>query len=43
MMLSLSQIEKELKDICKDVLGIIDDHLLPSSTSGESQVFYYKM
>jgi len=37
------QIEKELKDICKDVLSILDDHLLVSAASGESKVFYFKM
>jgi len=37
------QIEKELKDICNDVLDIIDKHLIPAATAGESKVFYYKM
>lgn len=36
-------IEKELKDICSDVLNIIDKFLIPSATQGESKVFYYKM
>ncbi|KAL3619690.1 14-3-3 protein 7 [Castilleja foliolosa] len=26
-----------------DILSVIDDHLLPSSSTGESSVFYYKM
>merc|ERR1712079_757254 len=34
------QVEKELRDICQDIL---DKHLIPSSTTGESKVFYYKM
>lgn len=37
------QIEKELKDICEDVLNIIDKHLIPQAVSGESKVFYHKM
>jgi len=39
----LLKIEKELSDICKDILSVLDNHLIPSSTSGESKVFYYKM
>jgi len=37
------QVEKELSDICKDILSVLEDHLIPSSTNGESKVFYYKM
>jgi len=37
------QIEKELNDICSDVLNVIDKHLIPSAQQGESKVFYYKM
>jgi len=33
------KVEDELFRICNDILSIIDDHLLPSSTSGESTVF----
>jgi 14-3-3 protein epsilon len=36
-------VEKELKDICQDILDVLDKHLIPSATSGESKVFYYKM
>jgi 14-3-3 protein epsilon len=36
-------VEKELCDVCDDVLNILDKHLIPSSSSGESKVFYYKM
>lgn len=38
-----SNVEAELSKICNDILTIIDEHLIPSSTSGESTVFYYKM
>lgn len=37
------RIEKELSDICKDILGLLDENLIPSAKSGESKVFYYKM
>lgn len=38
-----SQIEKELKDICADILNLLDKHLIPHASTGESKVFYYKM
>lgn len=38
-----SQVEKELKDICADILGVLDKHLIPCASTGESKVFYYKM
>ncbi|KAH9772431.1 14-3-3-like protein GF14 iota [Citrus sinensis] len=37
------KVEEELSKICGDILTIIDKHLIPSSTSGEATVFYYKM
>ncbi|XP_058060412.1 14-3-3 protein epsilon isoform X3 [Anopheles bellator] len=38
-----SQVEKELRDICSDILEVLDKHLIPCATTGESKVFYYKM
>lgn len=38
-----SQVEKELRDICSDILDVLDKHLIPCATTGESKVFYYKM
>merc|ERR1712096_241106 len=38
-----AKIEGELSGICSDILSLLDDFLIPSSTSGESKVFYYKM
>jgi 14-3-3 protein epsilon len=38
-----NKVEKELSQICNDILDVIDGHLIPASTSGESKVFYYKM
>lgn len=37
------QIEQELKDICKDILDMIEKYLIEMSQTGESKVFYYKM
>ncbi|CAK9154269.1 unnamed protein product [Ilex paraguariensis] len=37
------RVEDELTKICSDILSVIDEHLLPSSSTGESTVFYYKM
>jgi len=38
-----TKVENELTDICNDILNVLDSHLIPSSTTGESKVFYYKM
>jgi len=38
-----NKVERELGNICQDILEVLDKHLIPSSTSGESKVFYYKM
>jgi 14-3-3 protein beta/theta/zeta len=37
------KIEKELKDICDDVLQLLDKFLIPKATNPESKVFYLKM
>ncbi|KAK4483946.1 hypothetical protein RD792_011156 [Penstemon davidsonii] len=37
------RVEDELTKICIDILAVIDEHLIPSSSTGESAVFYYKM
>lgn len=36
-------VEKELTDICNDVLGLLDSHLVPKAEAPESKVFYLKM
>jgi len=38
-----NKVENELSDICRDILDVLDKHLIPSAASGESKVFYYKM
>ncbi|KAG9140288.1 hypothetical protein Leryth_024211 [Lithospermum erythrorhizon] len=37
------KVEEELFKICSDILSVIDQHLIPSSKTGEAKVFYYKM
>jgi len=37
------KIEKELEQVCGDVLQVLDEHLIPKAESGESKVFYHKM
>ena len=38
-----NKVESELSGICNDVMAVIDEHLIPSSSAAESMVFYYKM
>lgn len=38
-----TKVDTELTEICKDILSLLDEHLIPTATSGESKVFYYKM
>jgi len=37
------KVETELTDICKSVLGLLDNYLIPKSQNTESKVFYLKM
>ena len=37
------KIETELKKICQEVLDLLDDKLIPSASSTDSQIFYLKM
>ncbi|KAL1958784.1 hypothetical protein VTO42DRAFT_3903 [Malbranchea cinnamomea] len=37
------KIESELERVCRDVLEVLDNSLIPKAESGESKVFYYKM
>ncbi|XP_043717206.1 14-3-3-like protein [Telopea speciosissima] len=37
------KIESELSKICDGILGLLESHLVPSSTTAESKVFYLKM
>jgi 14-3-3 protein epsilon len=38
-----AKVEAELSTICDSILKLLDSHLIPSSTTGESKVFYLKM
>jgi hypothetical protein len=37
------QVEKELSEICASILQLLDEHLIPTASTGESKVFYLKM
>ena len=37
------KIESELKEICENVVSLLDQHLIPKASSPESKVFYLKM
>ena len=37
------KVETELSNICSDIMMILDEHLIPSTSSAESSLFYYKM
>merc|ERR1719414_2914964 len=37
------KVETELKEICEDVLSLLDKHLIPKASNAESNVFYLKM
>ncbi|XP_053382627.1 14-3-3 protein homolog 2-like [Mercenaria mercenaria] len=37
------KIEEELKEICNEVLSLLDDTLIPKTNQDESKVFYLKM
>lgn len=36
-------IEKEMEDICKDALKLLDEYLIPFSFQKENKIFFYKM
>lgn len=37
------KVERELREICNDVLQLLDKHLIPKASNPESKVFYLKM
>lgn len=37
------KVEKELKDLCNEMLTLINDYLLPAAILGQTRLFYYKM
>lgn len=38
-----SKIETELRDVCDDILNVLDTHLIGNASNGEAKVFYLKM
>lgn len=43
MQVEKDRIKKELDDTCKDVVELMEKHLIPAADSGEEKVFYSKM
>jgi len=37
------KVEKELTEICNDILHVLEDNLISNSSTNESRVFYFKM
>jgi 14-3-3 protein epsilon len=37
------KVEKELETICRELLRVLEKHLLPEDSTAEGQVFYWKM
>eukprot|EP00450_Noctiluca_scintillans_P040450 CAMPEP_0194480108 /NCGR_PEP_ID=MMETSP0253-20130528/3024_1 /TAXON_ID=2966 /ORGANISM="Noctiluca scintillans" /LENGTH=140 /DNA_ID=CAMNT_0039319441 /DNA_START=62 /DNA_END=480 /DNA_ORIENTATION=+ len=37
------KVEAELQKICGGILALMDKNLIPTASTGESKVFYYKM
>ncbi len=37
------EIEKEMEEICTDVLKLLQDFLIPCAATAENQIFFYKM
>ena len=37
------EFETELSAICEDLLGLLDNYLIPAAQPGEAKVFYLKM
>ena len=38
-----SQIEEELLKLCREILDLLTNHLIPAAGDAEAKVFYYKM
>jgi len=36
-------VEKELTNLCNDILALLDEHLIPAASTAESKVFFHKM
>lgn len=39
----LGKVEKELSEVCTDIIALLDQFLIPSATDPEAKVFYLKM
>lgn len=39
----MMEVEKELIDVCKEILTLLDDYLIPGAKDGSQKVFYWKL
>lgn len=39
----MHKVEKELIDVCNEILGLLDDYLIPGARDGSQKVFYWKL
>ena len=39
----LKNVEKELIDVCNEILNLLNDFLIPGATDGSQKVFYWKL
>jgi 14-3-3 protein epsilon len=38
-----AKIEKDLSDVCNDIISLLDQNLIPSVKTADAKVFFYKM
>ena len=43
MRVQKDQIEKDLDNLCRDVVDLLEKYLIPAASDGEEKVFYSKM
>lgn len=39
----MNKVEKELKDVCQEILSLLEDYLIPGAKDGSQKVFYWKL
>merc|ERR1719499_1487569 len=37
------EVDKEMDQICRDIIDVLDNHVIPRSSPGEPKVFFLKM
>ena len=43
MRVEKDEIEQDLDRLCRDLIGLLEQHLIPAAGDGEEKVFYCKM